>query len=230
MDLTMLWQLARRGRLAAFLNNKAQNSPSMASLTQILQQEMNSSGKDLDGAEVAKILTASKPVGADKYRMLLQYLNSTGQQWRSNVDIPHPPGALILPPVALQPADVKLDGHGYSCRRSHEGNSAIQFKNPTDSASLTGFIEEIWRMPLQGDMQTFLLVRIHKALPASAHSRAPYTSLRHFETTIVDAAPSNQLQIIEPHHITTHLTVYKRPKGTYGINKEILVICWAELK
>lgn len=226
----MLRQLTRRGRLQVFLKDKSQSDLNVASLTEILHPEEDltqKSQKALDGAEVAKILAASKPLGDNMYRMLLQYLHSIGQLWRSNVEIPHPPGSLILPDVALHPSDFKSDGRGFSCHRSHEGNSGIQFKTPADSAMRTGFIEEIWQMPLQNHIHTFFLVRQHKALPQSAHAKAPYSSLQGFQTTIVDARQSNQLCIIEPRHVITHLTVYKRPKGTYGINQEFLVICWA---
>lgn len=232
MGLTMLRQMARCGRLEAFLNDDhSQASPFVASLAQILKPEDNSQSitprKPLDGAEVAKILASSQKLSPEKYGMLLPYLHSIGQAWRNNEEIPHPPGSLILPPLAIQPSDFKFNSHGFSCWQSHKGNSGIQFKNPMDSASLTGFIEEIWQMPLQNLLQTLLLVRIHKALSESDQSKAPFTSLCYFETTVVDASPSQQLCIIEPRHILTHLTVYKRLKGTYGINKEILVMSWA---
>ncbi|KAE9393831.1 hypothetical protein BT96DRAFT_943640 [Gymnopus androsaceus JB14] len=37
----------------------------------------------------------------------------------------------------------------------------------------------------------------------------------------------NTIGIVEPQHIITHLTTYKRSAGTYGIQQEVLVICWA---
>lgn len=49
-------------------------------------------------------------------------------------------------------------------------------------------------------------------------------------TRIVDAEASkedSELVVIEPAHIVTHLTTFHRPAGTYGIDKDILVVCWA---
>ena len=44
---------------------------------------------------------------------------------------------------------------------------------------------------------------------------------------IVDAIPSHNLLIIEPIHIVTHLTTFRRPVGTYGIPRETIIVCWA---
>ncbi|KAJ6632494.1 hypothetical protein B0H10DRAFT_1771289, partial [Mycena sp. CBHHK59/15] len=178
-------------------------------------------------SEVAKILAAAKDLSQERYTMLLEYLNSIGQPWRSWDQIPHPTGSLVLYPRAMQPQQFKADGWTFSCHKSHKGNSGIQFKNPIGLTPLTGFIEEIWQMPLQNHMQTFILVRTHKALPNSLAARTPFVSMPYFSVAAVDAAPSSELCVIEPRHIITHLTIYKRPKGTYGINRDILVVCWA---
>ena len=55
-------------------------------------------------------------------------------------------------------------------------------------------------------------------------SLAPFQHYPAFMTQIVDATPSESLVIIEPIHIVTHLTTFLWPKGTYGIDKETLII------
>ncbi|KAJ7303543.1 hypothetical protein DFH08DRAFT_758982 [Mycena albidolilacea] len=82
-------------------------------------------------------------------------------------------------------------------------------------------------MPLKNHMQTFFLVQKHKLLPSNLLQKTPFPSLNLLQTTAVDAELSNQFCIIEPTRILTHLTFYHRAKGTYGINKRILVVCWA---
>ncbi|KAJ6583149.1 hypothetical protein DFH09DRAFT_912031, partial [Mycena vulgaris] len=114
----------------------------------------------------------------------------------------------------------------FSCKKANEGNSGIQFKNHfSNLAHAMGYITKIWQLPLEGHMQTFFSVELHKPLSLSDQWKAPFHSMPRFNVTVVDAAPSGQICIIESHHIITHLTVYKRPAGTYKIKQNFLVIC-----
>jgi hypothetical protein len=225
----MIGKVVRRGRLEAYLSEDQFTRGPARDLARILDPNLaapSKTPKKLNTSEVAKILSTAVDLLPDEYQNLLQYLRSTGQPWRDNMDTPHPEGALILPPLAMQPPEFTLDGRIYSCRHSHLGNSAIQFKHPADSRVLTGFINTVWEIPLLGHMQTFLVIEIHRPLPNTILSGLPCTSLHWFKTSVVDARPSGNMCIIEPRHILTHLTIYKRPKGTYGINyREILTIC-----
>lgn len=226
----MLRQMARQGRMEAILNEEQFTDQHTQKLAEILQSEAHSdlknSFKELSSLQTAIILTEAKELLPTEYNMILQYLRS-GQPWHSYTDVPHPPGSLVLPPCALQPPNFKLQGRVFSHKTSHVGNSGILFKSPVDSTRLTGSIEKIWQIPLQNYMQTFILVQVHKPLSPEMLSNTPFVSMPLFATTVVDAAPSERLYLIEPRHIITHLTVYKRPPGTYKINCEILVISWS---
>ncbi|KAF8219816.1 hypothetical protein L208DRAFT_1337527, partial [Tricholoma matsutake] len=115
----------------------------------------------------------------------------------------------------------------FSCERSHKGNSAIQFYNPLTQVHDTGFIQQIWRLPLEGTMHTFINVCPHQPLSEQQEGQAPYKYYPGFMTCIVDAIPSNTNIIIEPAHIITHVVTFQRPVGTYNIGREVLVVCWA---
>ncbi|KAJ6485977.1 hypothetical protein C8R45DRAFT_829279 [Mycena sanguinolenta] len=157
-----------------------------------------------------------------------QYLSSTGQVWRSCFNMPHPVGAFILPPRALKLKHFEMNGQTFSCFKARQNSSGIQFKEPSNSSvCLTGFIDQIWQIPLDGHLQTFFLVQKHKNLSLADLHKTPFPSFPLFQTTAVDAEKSNQFCIIEPRHILTHLTFYHRKKGTYDIQKRILIICWA---
>ncbi|KAJ6523268.1 hypothetical protein DFH09DRAFT_1286690 [Mycena vulgaris] len=227
---TMLTQIARRGRLEAmFTDEQSKNGPP-AQLAQILQPTIAALAKatlPLSEVEVVKILGTAQDLSDQDYQMLLQYQVSKGQPWRSCYQLPQPSGSLILPPCAVKPRQFTSGTRVFSCYKSHRGNSGIQFKDPSDSSLMTGFIEEIWEIPLEHHMQTFILVQKHHDLPSAINAKTPFVSFPLFETKVVDAAPSGRFCIIEPRHILTHLPVYKRPKGTYGIDRELLVICWA---
>ncbi|KAJ7086896.1 hypothetical protein B0H15DRAFT_781868 [Mycena belliarum] len=215
---------------------KADGSSSelVAGLAKILQPDENDLKdqlKPLTGLEEAKFLGKGKQIPDSIYTALLAYLHSLGQvNWCAHKQhLPHLAHELVLPPAGLSPSEIKLEGHTFSCRQSHEGNSGIQFKSPSDlSIHLTGHIDMIWQIPLQGKIQTFFVVQKHTPIPLYLLRDTPYPSMPEFATTVVDATPSGQFIIIEAEHILTHLTVLKRPKGTYGINtRSLLTICWS---
>lgn len=76
-------------------------------------------------------------------------------------------------------------------------------------------------------MHPFVLVSPHCPLSVVHEGQAPFQHYQGFKTQIVDAEPSQTLIIIEPDHIISHLTTYQRPKNTYGIPRDTLVVCWA---
>ncbi|KAJ6524069.1 hypothetical protein DFH09DRAFT_937439 [Mycena vulgaris] len=226
----MLTQVTRRGRLEAQFSDEQFKDGHAGRLAEILKPDLAAQTKaiqPLTELEVVKIMAKAESLSEDDYEMLLQYKVSKGQLWRSCYQLPHPPGSLILPPCAMKPLQFKLEKQGFSCYKSDRGNRGIQFHDPSDNSVQTGFINEIWEIPLEGHMQTFVLVQKHKNLPLPLLRKTPFPSFPLFQATVVDAAESNRFCIIEPRHILMHLTVFTRPKGTYGINRKILVICWA---
>ncbi|KAK7013213.1 hypothetical protein R3P38DRAFT_2546681 [Favolaschia claudopus] len=231
MPLTMLRQMARRGRLEAQLSDGQLKAGALGQFSEILQPTIAASrkqAKPLSDLAVAKILKVSKELPEEDYELLLQYQRSKGQPWRSWLDLPQPHGALILPPAVLYSRHFKIGDHTFSRIKSRKKNSRIQFKDPEDSTTrCTGYIREIWQIPVHNYLQTFFLVEKYKPLALGAIQKTPYHSLNLFQATAVSTDPSNNFCIIEPHHILTHLTSYYRPKGTFGILKAILVICWA---
>jgi hypothetical protein len=82
---------------------------------------------------------------------------------------------------------------------------------------------------LEATLKTFIIIRPHRVLPVQEEERAPFINYPGFKARIFDSQPSDdsELVIIEPHHILTHLTTFQRPAGTYGIDRETLVVCLA---
>ena len=225
----MLRQMSRRGRVDALLQDGLQDGR-MNGLANILQPAVKTSDfspTPLDSAEIAAVFKKASNLPRDAYDALLVYLQATGHQYRAYDAFPHPPNALILPPRVELPLQVHRGDHTFSCQHSHEGNSTIQFRNPHTQEHDTGFIEAIWRVPLEGAMHTFFVVRPHQQLPNSEEEQAPFVHFPGFMSRIVDTVPSKQLMIIQPVHLITHLTTFRRPSGTYGIPRETIIICWA---
>lgn len=223
--MTMLRQMSRRSHVLGLLHGEHD----LKKLAGILEPEASTNDipSSLEPLQIADILAKSPKLEGLEYDSLLHYLQDTGRPYRAFDNFPHPHNALILPPQAQRPLQIHRGECTFSCMSSHRGNSAIQFYNPSVQAHNTGFIETIWRLPLQGGMHTFIVVRPHQPLSAQEEQRAPFCHYPGLMTRIVDANPSKDLVIIEPTHIVTHLTTFRRNIGAYGINRETLVVCWA---
>ena len=171
----------------------------MNGLANILQPAVKTSdfsSTPLDSTGIAAVLKKASDLPRDAYDALLDYLQATGHQYRAYDAFPHPSNALILPPKVELPLQVHRGDHTFSCQHSHEGNSAIQFCNPHTQEHDTGFIEAIWRIPLEGAMHTFFIVHLHQQLPDLEEGQAPFVHFLDFMSQIVDAVPSMQLMII----------------------------------
>lgn len=221
----MLRQMSRRQHIEVALND-TDGARELANILGPNEVSVNVP-VPLEPSEVSKILEKAPKLLDEEYIALLHYLQCTGRPYRSFDNFPHPSNALILPPQAQHPLRLKRDGRTFSCERSHKGNSAIQYYNPLAQAHDTGSIQAIWRLPLDGLLHTFIVVRPHQALSTHEEAQAPFIHYPGFMSRIVDMVSSAKLAIIEPNHIITHLTTFKRPAGTYGIGRDTLVVCWA---
>jgi hypothetical protein len=226
----MLYRMVQQGQVDAMIEDGLGLDDVLSKKFASILQSTNVSEDPtptLDPLDLAEFLKNAPQFTPNEYNNLLDYLHRTGQQYRAFHNIPHPPNAHILPPYAKRPLVLKHDGRTFSCRHSHEGNSAVQFYNPLTTAHDTGFIESIWTVPLENVLHSFIVIRPHLPLSNLKEGQAPFQYYPGFMTRILDVQPADYLLIIEPAHIVTHLTTYKRPLGTYGILEETLIVCWA---
>jgi hypothetical protein len=229
MELTMLRQTARRGRLDALLHRNPAENTAISQLASIL--EPVGSTRVMSDVETANALASGTRLDQWHYDLLLQYLNTTGMGYHSAYQItPHVRGTLVLPPLAHLPRQFSLDSRTYSIKESHAGNSHIQFYIPgaVGGAIETGYIEAIWEIPLEGARQTFLLVQRHQPLSPALLQKTPYAHQpgSNLQTKIVKVDNSNEFCIIEQRHIICHLAVYKNPPGTFNLTSETMTVCW----
>lgn len=223
----MLHEMACRGRLDAMIEDGIEvGDAETQKFASILQPTDMSDCTPilLDPLELAAAKKKAIKFTPDEYNALLQYLQQSGRQYRAYDNFPHPQNAHILPPHAGKPLYLH---HTFSCQKTHEGNSAIRFYNPLTNSHDTGFIQSIWMVFLSSVRQPFVVVCPHRPLIAQREGQAPFQHYPGFMTRILDARPADNLLIIEPSHIVTHLTTFRRPAGTYGIPEETLVVCWA---
>jgi hypothetical protein len=233
MELTMLRQSARRGRLDALLRNDnfRADVPELAEILQPSTHPTTRPTHNLNGPEVATAHASAKPLDQRHYNLLLQYLRVIGRDYNSVfTGGPYALGTLLLPPAVQQPRQVVFEDRTYSRNNSHVGNSHIQFYIPTRGDTIeTGYIEEIWELPLEGLWQTFFFVRQHRPLSPAQQRKTPYTvePCSRLQSKAVSCELSNTVYILEPQHIICHLTTYTIPVGTYGLKKDVMLINWS---
>ncbi|KAL1678149.1 hypothetical protein EV122DRAFT_252105 [Schizophyllum commune] len=93
----------------------------------------------------------------------------------------------------------------------------------------TGLIQDIWQVELGNSAEPdaiFLSIGLHSSLSAADDARGGYIHRPGFLTRLVSTALSAKV-IVEPQHLRTQLTMLKRPRGAYGIDKEFYTVCWA---
>lgn len=227
----MLRQYCRRGRLEALLhstNAEDGQYTGLAKLFDIEDTARSKEGQTLSNESLNKTLKKSTPIPTPFYKMILRRLNQNGGNlWKAHSDYPHDFESLVLSPNAEKLTQVLHEGKTFSTLTSHEGNSGIQFWNALRTEELTGNIMIIYGMLNQGNYGHFLFVQLHQKLPVEEERKAPYLNRPEYRTQIVDAELSNELTVIRLHDIITHLAVYPRPAGTFGIARKTKLISWS---
>jgi len=235
MELTMLRQTARRGRLDALLHSNPAGNTAISQLASILEplddRHSSRSTHVMSDVETADALAGGTRLDQWHYNLLLQYLNTTGMEYHSAYQItPHVRGTLILPPFTLLPRQLNLDGRTYSIKASHAGNSHIQFYIPgaVGGAVDTGYIKAIWEIPLEGARQIFFLVQRHQPLSPAQLRKTPYAHQpgSNLQTKVVKVDNSNEVCIIEQRHIICHLAVYENPPRAFDLTSKTMTVCW----
>ncbi|THU86471.1 hypothetical protein K435DRAFT_922588 [Dendrothele bispora CBS 962.96] len=233
LDFTILRQTCRRGRLESIGHHwKMDNSATNQLMTLLMPEKKDPSQipstQPLTSYEEAVLIAKSPRLSNFNYELLFTFLQAKGQPWRRYNAFPHPENSLILSPFANHPMQITYEGHVYSCYRSHQGNSAIQFYSSTKDRVHTGVIDSIWTLPLDGFERTFFLMHLYNGLSRNDEVKSPYHNWPQVNAELVAADLSDPtLLIIEPNQIITHLATYKLPAGTYGIDQETLAICWS---
>ncbi|KAJ3755182.1 hypothetical protein EV360DRAFT_50186 [Lentinula raphanica] len=238
MELTMTRQFGRRANLNVILNENPSKDTVIQDLIEILAPvdvyEFAREPSIMTSYEVAQFYKKYDEFTREEYNTLLHYLISTGR----NYSTAYPEGLLyqnpatmsILQPVVQHVSNFKYQKKSYSKLTSHEAGSHIHYYIPGgNKTKATGCIVDIWQLPLESKMTTFLLVKEHLPLPPSQKLKNPYIS-EPCSTLCSDLIQRNLASftyLIEPEHIISHVAVYKRPTGTFGIPLETMIIVWS---
>lgn len=226
-------QMARRSRLIALVKKNRSSHEFYELLLQHITKdtEINPDQPLKLNSDVRSkaILASASPFSqAWHYNKLIQYLrDSTQQPWRSLADNPYGEDPhWIVPPVALQLSHLTYRDRTYATQLSHRGNSGVLYRTYTQQ-QMTGQINHIWQIPLNEYLHTYFLVERHQLLPPAEERKAPFVQYAdQLKTRLVHSKASYQFDIIRPQDIVSHLTVWQRAAGTYGIEVATLLLCW----
>lgn len=230
----MLRQICRRGRLEAILQQTADDD--IPALTTDLRKLLRSHSAYekygparplLSGSKTAKMLAEGTAMSHVHYRLLLDHLNRGRAIWRHYTAPPNSPGSKTLPHFARHRSEISHDGRTYSCRTAHEGNSCISFFAAQNVARYSGFITAIWSLPLDGVERTFLLVQLHDMLSFDDNAKSPFSTRPRLLCRLAPAAPAGRQEVVELHQVISHLAMWKRPRSTYSIDTDTIVLCGA---
>ncbi|KAJ7107472.1 hypothetical protein C8R44DRAFT_637606 [Mycena epipterygia] len=235
MDLMMLRQICRRGRLLAAISDTAKSSNSESPVVKAMQ--VLSPRVSVDSSGIPQLLptefNGSGPVmDGSTYELILRYWNHTyspsyiraadlRQDQVDSVGV----SVHVLPVRAVQLTTFEHKTRPFSVFRKHSGNSSISFRQPFTGRKEMGFIQSVWAQVLQGEKWTFLVVQPHTALTPTDAIKTPYHTLQQFACSVSYTAPScpQPQLLIEPKHIISHVPYLERPKGTFGIQKAITI-------
>jgi|ERR1700761_5978742 len=244
MDFTMLTKMTRLGRLLARKHERDSDlhdkrPVELQTLDEILDPNIANKAQDnkeMDEAQLAEFFAKStKVIARPTYDLLLAYFATIGDQRLSfygvcnadgSVTLPHPDyHHVILPHRAKVLKGNKIDKRMYSRTSSHLGNSLIQFYEPgtrrhQGNNMFTGTIVSVLQMPIDGFFRTFLLVRKHRPLDVACHTNHP-----ELNTQVIYSEPVEDVIVIEPVHVITHLTALKRSSSTFNTTEPVLVVC-----
>ncbi|KAJ3991699.1 hypothetical protein F5050DRAFT_1580963, partial [Lentinula boryana] len=238
MELTMTRQFGRRANLNVILNENPSGDKVIQDLVGILAPvdvyEFAREPYVMNSYEIAQFYKKHDEFTREEYNTLLHYLLSTGRNYSTaypeNILYQNPAAISILQPVVQHVNNFKYQKKAYSKLTSHEAGSHISYYIPGgNGAKATGCIVDIWQLPLEGKMTTFLLVKEHLPLPPSQKQKNPYSSVpcSVLCSDLVQRNLASFTYLIEQKHIIGHVAVYKRPTGTFGIPLETMVIVWS---
>lgn len=162
--------------------------------------------------------------------MLPRYLKASNEDCHTQEEAltaQAPLTGFIIPRRPLHPLNIIIEGNQFAKFSNHIGGSYIQFYDPMLPAlQLEGRIEDIWRLPLDGHVRTFLLVRKFRDLDLHEVQMTPYHLKPELLTRVYDTRPSENVLLIEPRHVITHLTTWTRPRFL-TINHSVIIVNWA---
>ncbi|KAJ7127457.1 hypothetical protein C8R43DRAFT_1090260 [Mycena crocata] len=208
MDLTMLRQMCRRGRLLASISDSVQTTDSKSPVVEAMQilsprvpvSTDSVTPKHLSPAQETAYNGSGVILDAPTYELILRYWNQTySPSYIRAAELTYDlldTDLNVFPSRAVPCRDFTHKTRLFTIFKNHHGGSSISFRHPLTGRKNLGYIELIWTQVLQGQKRTFVVVRPHTALNPADAAKTPYPTHPRFACVI-------------------------GPKGTFGIQQAI---------
>ncbi|KAJ7631338.1 hypothetical protein DFH06DRAFT_1005217, partial [Mycena polygramma] len=231
LDLTMLRQMCRRGRLFAAISDSASAAESNSPVAEAMGILSNRDPISMDSrrpeqlspAEETAFNGSGKVLEASVYELIFSYWNRTySPSYIRPADLTYDlldAGVNVFPSRAVQLTNFDHKARNYTTFKKHAGTSSISFRHPSTGRKDLGYIQSIWTQALQGQSRIFVIVLPHTDLSPIEAVKSPYPKCPGFAVTAKYSRPSQPqaLLVVEPRHIISHVPFRMRRKGTYGI-------------
>ncbi|PPR07929.1 hypothetical protein CVT24_000909 [Panaeolus cyanescens] len=164
------------------------------------------------------------PIPAETYDLILQYSNtsSTNKPLRHFAHFPHPFDSVVLPFMGVYRKHFYIHGKLYSPFFVHPGNSSISFLR-TPTRPEPAIIQSIWTLEVERVQRTFLVIQQPVALSPSDQQNNPYQQMPLLQASLAYDEYKDPI-VIEPHVVQGHVPYYKRPPGTFGIDRATVIM------
>ncbi|KAK7031907.1 hypothetical protein R3P38DRAFT_2774377 [Favolaschia claudopus] len=177
LDLTMLRQICRRGKLYASANDSIKfgdpESPTVKALHILYGEDSISNSTSNNGERLSPMQeTAHNGSGpileASTYDMILSYWNQTYSptyihKSQLTYDLMNA-GVKVLPTHAVELTHFKHKTRLFSIFRKNTGSSSISFRHPATGRKDFVYIQEVWKQALQGEYRIFVIIQPHTTL------------------------------------------------------------------
>ncbi|KAJ7633441.1 hypothetical protein DFH06DRAFT_1140154 [Mycena polygramma] len=221
LDLTMLRQMCRRGRLFASISDSARTADSKSPVAEAIMDSQRP--QTFSPAEETAFNGSGTVLDASTYELIFSYWNCTySPPYIRAAELTYglmDAGVSVFPSRAVQRTNFEHKTRNFTTFKKHIGGSSISFRHPSTGRKDLGYIQSIWTQVLQGQSRIFIIVQPHTDLSPTEAAKTPFPRCPGFAVTAKYSRPSQPqaLLVVEPRHIISHVPYRMRPKGTYGV-------------
>jgi len=176
----MLRQICRCGRLSGFIQGYINTDSHFGAVLKILFPDTILTTMEspiITPQHEAQHNSKGKKLSSKLYDSILTHVNMVWPNtfFRHHNNLPHPPNAHILPPMAVPTTHITHKGRSYSTFSMHSGGSSLSYLC-RDGTVDARFIVSMWTQVLMGVSCLFIIVAPHALLSADDMVYSPYVS------------------------------------------------------
>ncbi|PPQ85518.1 hypothetical protein CVT24_010465 [Panaeolus cyanescens] len=192
-----------------------------------LRRDLSTPNRATSAESSSQTLSRKKPdtIPDKTYTSILQYLNDSprdNKPFRHYAHFPHPLNSVVLPFKGIYRNHIYIHGKLYSPFSIHPGNSSMSFLRARTHPE-PAIIQAIWTLEVDGVQRTFLIIQQPVALLPIDQQKNPYHQAPLLQVSLAYDEYEDPI-VIEPDVVQGHVPYYKRPPGTFGIDRATVIM------